>query len=314
MRKRAIAFILCFVLLAGLLPVLTPGAEAAAIVSINDDSVFLKQAASDTCTLVATLMMFRRGALISKNTSWNTFTEADYKSKWFSSSMTWTPSGLGMKGGTYTIRKSGDLSGMGDGDYKIALGNISKRRELFIELLEEHKEGIVIYFWTDKKDSSGKSITPHAVLLTDYNANTNKFYCADPAKSAGSGRIPLGDSILYTYISKTGYAQGDYSKQDYILGYINQIWMITSGIDYSASPELNCTWDHSAGGKHDGASTFRTGSIPPSAKTAAGNSSSRPLIPPTPACTRSTRAAPQPAARRTPTPAWPVWPPARRSA
>ena len=40
------------------------------------------------------------------------------------------------------------------------------------KLLEEHPEGIVAY------DSN----KPHAIALTDYDAETDTFYCSDPAE------------------------------------------------------------------------------------------------------------------------------------
>lgn len=241
--KKLMSVLLCLVLVVGLMPV----AYAASIVDINDSSVFLKQPnESDTCTLYANLMMFRRGALLNENSKWNTFTEDNYRSSWWTSGMIWKPTGEGMTGNCYSVRKSGDKFGSGDGDITLAVGDINARKDWFIAELSCHPEGIVIYFW------KGNYI-PHAVLLTDYDATSDVFYCADPNSKASSGRIRLDQSILYGLMSEA-YSKGSETVQDFIIGHINSIWRIDSGINYP-SP---CDWDHSAGGKHDGAWTYKT--------------------------------------------------------
>ena len=58
-----------------------------------------------------------------------------------------------------------------------------------IDLLEEHPEGIVAY----------DSWMPHAILLTDYDADTDTFYCADPSEYAPYGRIPVTESLISIY-------------------------------------------------------------------------------------------------------------------
>lgn len=52
------------------------------------------------------------------------------------------------------------------------------RIQFFKEMLNKHKEGIVIYYWGNNQ---------HAVLLTDYDSTTNTFYCADPANATARG-------------------------------------------------------------------------------------------------------------------------------
>ena len=215
---RFLSVALLFCMLCTLLPALTAQASAAntEIVSLNDASVFLKQSPR-TCTLVSNLMMFRRGALINQNSKWDSFTEKNYKTKWWRSGMKFYPKGEGMSGAAYSVRSKGDID--------LAAGDLNARRKYFIQELSKHPEGIVIYFYHGSKYQ-------HAVLLTDYDSATNTFYCADPANSAPKGRIPLEKSILYGYVKDAGSAKSKWSKQDNVIAYVNQIWKIKSGINY----------------------------------------------------------------------------------
>ena len=54
------------------------------------------------------------------------------------------------------------------------------------KLLKEHPEGIVAY------DSN----KPHAIALTDYDEETDTFYCSDPAEGCAQARIPASDAII----------------------------------------------------------------------------------------------------------------------
>ena len=54
------------------------------------------------------------------------------------------------------------------------------------KLLEEHPEGIVAY------DSN----KPHAIALTDYDAETDTFYCSDPAECCAKARVPVSEAII----------------------------------------------------------------------------------------------------------------------
>ena len=150
--KRAISMVLTFVLMLGLMTSIQTNVAAASIVDINDSSVFLKQNAGDTCTLVSALMMFRRGALINKNTNWNSFTESNYKNTWWGDSgLPWTLSAEGM----YAERtKLGDTN-----------VNYASRKQTFQNLLSSHKEGIVIFLAYGDNAANW-----HAVLLTDYDS------------------------------------------------------------------------------------------------------------------------------------------------
>ena len=183
------------------------------IVDINDPSVFLKQPkGSKTCTFYSNLMMFRRGALLNQNTNWTSFTEENYRAKWWSGGMAWEPSGEGMKAKTYGKEFRAQYP----------LGDKDKRLEFFKEKLREHKEGIVIYVYS--------SASEHAILLTDYNSQQDVFFCADPAGDK-KGRIKLSESTLKKYVNDAGYTKPeDWSDQEYILAYVMQYWQMESGV------------------------------------------------------------------------------------
>lgn len=161
---RFMSVVLVCVMLLGMLPVMQTTADAASIVNLNDSSVFLKQGwNTNTCTFVSALMMFRRGALINKNSNWDSFTENNYRNSWWGSgSLAWTLHGEGMQAGTYLI-ENGDT-------YNIPRGELGVRKTWFIDKLTAHPEGIVLYFWTSI------SAPQHAVLLTKYDSA--KSVCA----------------------------------------------------------------------------------------------------------------------------------------
>ena len=54
------------------------------------------------------------------------------------------------------------------------------------ETVEETSEGIVAY------DSN----KPHAIALTDYDAETDTFYCSDPAECCAKARVPVSEAII----------------------------------------------------------------------------------------------------------------------
>ena len=80
--KRLLAAALCLAMLLGSVRILKISVSAAELVDLNDASVFLKQT-PNTCTLYSVLMMFRRGALLNGDESWDSFTEANYRSAWW---------------------------------------------------------------------------------------------------------------------------------------------------------------------------------------------------------------------------------------
>ncbi len=140
--------------------------NAVDIASLNSDSVFVKQQQSDTCTLASNVMLLRRAAMLKGDSDWQSITENSC------SPYLW----VGGMRFSYTYRNISV-------DCERIYGNST---ETLKRLLEEHPEGIVAYDYD----------YPHAVLLTDYT--NGKFYCSDPARCCGSGRIEADQSLVDT--------------------------------------------------------------------------------------------------------------------
>lgn len=218
-RTRLIAAALCLALAAGLLPALCQRADASALVAPDDSAVFLKQS-PNTCTLYSVLMMFRRGAILNGNENWDSFTEANYRSAW------WIE-GVG-------IRAS--LSGEGmraEKETLDAADGPEARKRLFIELLASHPEGLAIWF-----APTGSAAPWHAVLLTDYDAAADTFYCADPALGAPEGRIALDQSSL-AWREFVGMITGtaDNTQED-ILAHLTAYWYIAEGVAWESRAQV----------------------------------------------------------------------------
>lgn len=193
-KKRLLALALALVLSAGLLPV------TAAAVSVDDPGVFLKQQTRSTCTLASATMMLRRKAILDGDANWADITERSVRRAAWSGGLAWNFSYNGLS--VSVMRKASGWAG----------SSLDSKRQALIELLAAHPEGIVGY-------ASGQ---PHAVLLTDYDADTGTFYCCDPAPYYAAGRTPLVQSSI---------RGGD---QDAVLGRITQLWYISDGLSNGA--------------------------------------------------------------------------------
>lgn len=187
--ERMVSLFLSAILISSLLCV------PASAVGINDKSVFIKQAESNTCTLAVATMMLRRHAILDGASDWNTITESAVRP------VAWATGGLSLRftygGLTVKVKSVHNMT-------------LDEKKAYFISTLESYPEGIEIW-------DSGK---PHAVLLTDYDSRTDTFYCADPSSRAGTGRIKLVDSTM----------RGN--TQDKIIKNIWQIWYIARGCTY----------------------------------------------------------------------------------
>ena len=64
------------------------------------------------------------------------------------------------------------------------------RKKMFIDILKDHPEGVVIYSYSNPM---------HAILLTDYDAATDTFYCSDPNKGTPTKRVPMSQSNVNIY-------------------------------------------------------------------------------------------------------------------
>lgn len=181
LKIKAFSWLLAGVLLIGSGVFSAQPVEAATVYDINAEDVFLKQQSVDGhCTLLSSAMMLRRYALLRGDADWSSITEETVMP------VAWTASGMQH---IYSYTTSG---GSIDVAYDSLPGG-EDNREILISLLEEHPEGVVIYY----------TGAPHAVLLLDYSNGT--FYCADPATSYPLGRIPLRESFEVREDNVTAY-------------------------------------------------------------------------------------------------------------
>ncbi len=213
---------------------------------LDQDDVFkgLVQAyGNDQCTFYACLAMYRRAALIN-GYAWEDFTVENYASKWWSSGgMKLYPNALGMEG--YACHAE-PKNGYPNIDDKSA----DQKKQIFIDLLAENPEGVVIY------TTRWYSGTPyHAVLLTGYDGNS--FYCYDSAPMVGR-IVPLVESTIAD-TDHIGTHYGRRCKDDLeVMRYIDQYWAIISGVNYAndavaidnvktngGESVVSCTVDHS---------------------------------------------------------------------
>ena len=156
---------MALVLSLALMAVMLPGALA---VDLNVDAGFyFKQSRGGTCTLASAAMMLRRRAFLDGLTDWTDVTENSVR-------------GSAWSGG---LSHSFNYNAMQVGYATLPSGTEAKK-QMLIQLLAEHPEGIVLY------DRS----RPHAVLLTDYTDGV--FYCSDPAGSVSLGRVPISAASI----------------------------------------------------------------------------------------------------------------------
>lgn len=132
----------------------------------EQESVYIRQSGDGMCTLASATMVLRNAAYLTGEEDWEQITEdAVRSSAWME--------GVGL------------LWDFGYDDRRMLEEDISGTDELK-SLLAEHPEGIVAY------DSSW----PHAIFMTDYDEETDTFYCADPADGTPAGRIPVTQSLI----------------------------------------------------------------------------------------------------------------------
>lgn len=166
-----------------------PQVKSAKQADIDNSALFLKQQTNYTCTLCSATMMLRRKAYL-KNQNYNTITEgAVRRNAWIN--------GTGLKW-------SFSYGGM-NVSHQYLSGTTAQKRAKLIQLLNSHREGIVVYDTT----------IPHAVLLTDYNEKLGTFYIADP-----SGKI-MGRTALINSSTRG-------SGQDGKISNFSKIWLITN--------------------------------------------------------------------------------------
>lgn len=169
--KKIVSIIIIILIL---LPVLNINNISYAV-SLNDSAVFIKQSQGGRCTLASAVMMLRRRAIVDGLSNWNSITEDSI------APVCWCINGVDGLLGSFSY--SGMNVGMGT-----FYGDGSNNKSALISLLNNHPEGIVGY--------NRGEYRKHAVLITDYDASTDTFYCADPSTYYPSGRIPLTSAYL----------------------------------------------------------------------------------------------------------------------
>lgn len=166
---------------------------------LNNDTIFIKQISNKTCTLVTATMMVRRRAILDGISDWDSITEAAMKK------VAWGNNGF-IEGFTY--------QGITGGTESIRDKSTKEKKEYLISLLRQHPEGIGVYSWMSRSQR-------HAVLLTDYDAATDTFYCADPSRTARHGRIPLDQcSITWGGEGQAG-----------VLGVLHRIYYVAKDVN-----------------------------------------------------------------------------------
>ena len=161
-------------------------------VDINDPTVFIKQSQSDWCTWASVAMMMRRQAILDGNANWSSITDASIH---------------------YSGGLRNDFTSCGYHIFgKFFSSYTNDNKSFLISMLKEHPEGIVCYMF-----SSDESLTTHAVLVTDYNASEDVFYCADPYRTKAGKRIKITEAVL------TG------GTSDKIVSNFKKFWYIDNG-------------------------------------------------------------------------------------
>lgn len=220
--SKSVKRIICMLLI--LLTVCTPtgilpsavSASAAVIDDMNLESVFVKQQTPVTCTLASAAMLMRRTAIAAGYTDWEAITEENIRS------VAWVD-GTGLLWNfTYNNLTVGHGYFAGDNN-KLEILN----------MLEKYPQGFVIYNFRN----GGQQ---HAVILCDYDEETDTFYVSDPASNAPEGRITLMDSTIVG------------NSQDEKLDNLNAYWYIVSPeVSLDESGELSVSWDGNGGSASD---------------------------------------------------------------
>lgn len=210
--KRITAILLLVIILLGNI-----ASQAHATIGVNDSSVCLKQEKSNTCTLVAMGVVFRRKAILDGNENWSQITENSMKKQGnWPDGLAGSPKFVDKNMGLNMKATSKHIYNMKSNGYERNSNPASTIAALKQEL-DKHPEGVVLYLFN--RISKNKTKWRHAVTLTGYDKSGN-FYCADPAK--GNGIINLMDSIL------SNSKRANTNSLEELLSYSVKIWYISS--------------------------------------------------------------------------------------
>lgn len=148
---------------------------------------YFAQNGSGRCTITSVAMMVRRAAFLDDRADWQDVSLSSVTSDgWSSAGVKWHFATCG---------------------YEIGIIDVTGNADSLRELLKQHPEGIAAY---DPR-------VPHAVLLTDYDEESDTFYCADPANYYAGSRIPLAESW-------NGACRG--KSQDNVIAGFSRAWVI----------------------------------------------------------------------------------------
>lgn len=164
------------------------------ILDLRKNDFCLTQSQEGRCTIASCAMMLRRISYLNGLASWDSVTEDSlHDHAWV-----WDAG----------LKQSFAAHGYQVGSFTWKAGAKPKdRQHRLANLLQKHPEGLVVY-------DAG---LPHALLLTRFDADSQTFYCADPAGGAYSGKeIPLEKSW-------NGEVRGD---QDEALSHITRCWYV----------------------------------------------------------------------------------------
>lgn len=174
LKKKALSLLLIIALFIAPLVHIPVGliGRAADFSELNQTNVFLKQHTSVTCTLSSAAMILRRTAIVAGYSDWEEITEEN-------------------------IREDGWVDGLGllwnFSAYHMTIGHGyfsgENTRLDMLDLLDSYPQGVVIY-------NGGNNGQSHAIVLTDYDEETDTFYVADPSSAAPEGRIKLEESTI----------------------------------------------------------------------------------------------------------------------
>lgn len=197
--------------------------------AMNQPGVAAKQEKdSKNCTWASVANLLRRYAIDNGIPGWENWNDLTIKAN--NSSMHWkwdytTSTGTHIVSTNSFVPKFSDMSE-------------EQLKNYYIELLEKHPEGIVIFnqngSWSGTYDKAGKAEKyyelKHAVVLTDYDPKTDTFYCVDSGNGVADGRIKLGESSMLVKLTSKGQKVDfeDFSgKQMVILKLIDRVCYIT---------------------------------------------------------------------------------------
>ena len=180
--KKVMVALLCSAVMTA--PIGVINTEAATFDQVNADEVFVNQDTDVTCTLASNVMLLRRAALMLGDPKWMTITESKCRYDY----------GLWVGGGMvcdYTFYGTTKNVVVVNDAVRYVVGTNSRQsiKQYLIDMLRKHPEGIVYYDYD----------IPHAILLTDYVAAEDMFYCSDPNKGTPTKRVPLTNSNVNLY-------------------------------------------------------------------------------------------------------------------